>query len=84
METKLILNINEEAIESAKKYAEEHRYNSLSELVEDYFLQLSKVSMRRKTFSPLIESLIGTIEENDMNNLAQQDEKARRIINREE
>ncbi|MDR2618408.1 MAG: DUF6364 family protein [Treponema sp.] len=82
METKLTLKMDESVISSAKKYAAQN-HRSLSRLVETYFKNLTEKSSQKKKFSPLVESLIGVISEEDINNLAEEDPKAKWIIKRE-
>jgi hypothetical protein len=82
METKLTLKMDESVIISAKKYAEQN-HRSLSRLVETYFKNLTEKSSQKKNFSPLIESLIGVISEEDLNNLIEEDPRAKWIVKKE-
>jgi hypothetical protein len=82
METKLTLKMDEAVIISAKKYAEQNN-RSLSRLVETYFKNLTEKSSQKKNFSPLIESLIGVISEEELNNLVEEDPRARWIVKKE-
>ena len=82
METKLTLKMDESVIISAKKYAEKN-HRSLSRLVETYFKNLTEKSSQKKRFSPLVESLIGVISEEDLNNLIEKDPKAKWIAKKE-
>jgi hypothetical protein len=82
METKLTLKMDESVIISAKKYAEQN-HRSLSRLVETYFMNLTKNISKKKKFSPLVESLIGTISKEDFKNLIEKDTKAKWIVKRE-
>ena len=82
METKLTLKMDESVIISAKKYAEQN-HRSLSRLVETYFKNLTEKSSQKKKFSPLIESLIGVISEEDLNNLIEEDPRAKWIAKKE-
>jgi hypothetical protein len=76
METKLTLKMDESVITSAKKYAEQN-HRSLSGLVETYFRNLTEKTSQKKKFSPLVESLIGTISKEDLNDLLEKDARAR-------
>jgi hypothetical protein len=82
METKLTLKMDESVIFSAKKYAEQN-HRSLSRLVETYFKNLTEKSSRKRNFSPLIESLIGVVSEEDLNNLIEEDPRAKWIAKKE-
>jgi predicted CopG family antitoxin len=82
METKLTLTMDESVISSAKKYAEQN-HRSLSRLVETYFRNLTEKPSRKKKFSPLIESIIGVISEEDLNKLIEEDPKAKWIVKKE-
>jgi hypothetical protein len=82
METKLTLKMDESVIISAKKYAEQN-HRSLSRLVETYFKNLTEKSSQERNFSPLIESLIGVVSEEDLNNLIEKDPRAKWIAKKE-
>ena len=62
METKLTLRLNDNVIERAKIYAKNQRI-SLSKMIESYLDSLTreKVSNRKSTITPLVESLSGVI-----------------------
>ncbi|GMQ30464.1 DUF6364 family protein [Algoriphagus confluentis] len=60
MSTKLTLNLKKEVIEEAKAYAKQHQ-TSVSQLVENYLDSLTRVSKKKSTVSPLVESLTGII-----------------------
>lgn len=60
MNTKLTLNIDRDIIEKAKLYAKNQQV-SLSNLVENYLLSLSKSSKNESSVTPLVESLTGII-----------------------
>jgi hypothetical protein len=79
METKLTLKMDHSVISSAKEYAERN-HRSLSRLVENYFKSLTHETSPKRKFSPLVESLIGVISEDDLNNLVEKDSRARWII----
>lgn len=68
METKLTLKLDENVIQSVKKYAENNN-RSLSRLVEDYFRNLLTENDSLKTFSPLVEELSGVISEKDLKDI---------------
>lgn len=60
MNTKLTLNIDETIIEEAKFYAKSNSV-SLSKLIENYLLSLTKKKEVTEDVSPLVESLTGII-----------------------
>ncbi|MES2765152.1 MAG: DUF6364 family protein [Bacteroidota bacterium] len=60
MNTKLTLNIDQNIIEEAKSYAKNHSV-SLSKLIENYLLSLTKKNGEKSKVSPLVESLTGII-----------------------
>ena len=60
MNTKLTLNIEQNTIETAKIYAKNNSI-SLSKLIENYLLSLTKKSQTEFKISPLVESLTGVI-----------------------
>ena len=60
MNTKLTLNIDEHVIEEAKFYAKNNSV-SLSKLIENYLLSLTKRNTEETKISPLVESLTGVI-----------------------
>ncbi len=66
MSTKLTLNIDENVIEKAKSYAKSNSV-SLSKLIENYLLSLTKQKTEKIKVSSLVESLTGVIslESND-------------------
>lgn len=66
MNTKLTLNIDQNVIEEAKFYAKNNSV-SLSKLIENYLLSLTKKDTEKTKVSPLVESLTGVIslKEND-------------------
>lgn len=66
MSTKLTLNIDGNVIEKAKSYAKRNSV-SLSKLIENYLLSLTKKPAEKMKVSPLVESLTGVIslENND-------------------
>jgi hypothetical protein len=82
MKTKLTLKMDKSVIISAKRYAEQN-HRSLSRLVETYFKNLTENASKKKNFSPLVESLIGTISEKDLDNLIEKDSRAKWIVKRE-
>jgi hypothetical protein len=63
MNTKLTLNIDEHVIEEAKFYAKNNSV-SLSKLIENYLLSLTKRNTEETKISPLVESLTGVISLN--------------------
>ncbi|CAM4250520.1 DUF6364 family protein [Flavobacterium terrigena] len=60
MNTKLTLNIDQNIIEEAKFYAKNNSV-SLSKLIENYLLSLTKRNTEETKISPLVESLTGVI-----------------------
>ncbi len=60
MNTKLTLNIDRNVIEEAKSYAKNNSV-SLSKLIENYLLSLTKKNKKKSKISPLVESLTGVI-----------------------
>jgi hypothetical protein len=60
MNTKLTLNIDQNVIEEAKFYAKNNSV-SLSKLIENYLLSLTRKNTEKTKVSPLVESLTGVI-----------------------
>jgi Family of unknown function (DUF6364) len=60
MNTKLTLNIDQQVIEEAKFYAKNNSI-SLSKLIENYLLSLTRQNSEKSKISPLVESLTGVI-----------------------
>lgn len=60
MNTKLTLNIDQGVIDEAKSYAKNNNV-SLSKLIENYLLSLTKKNKEKSKVSPLVESLTGVI-----------------------
>lgn len=65
MKRKLTLRMDDEAIERAKEYASE-RGISVSQLVENFFEVLETGDEGDVEMSPLVKSLWGTLEEEDI------------------
>lgn len=65
MKRKLTLRMDDEAIERAKEYAAE-RGISVSQLVENFFELLESTDERQVEMSPLVKSLWGTLEGEDV------------------
>ncbi len=61
MTTKLTLTIDDSVIASAKKYAKS-KGKSLSDIVENYFVNLTAKENKDEEISPQILKLMGTIE----------------------
>ncbi|MBC8034051.1 MAG: hypothetical protein H7Y03_07905 [Chitinophagaceae bacterium] len=61
MTTKLTLSVEQEVIESAKKYAH-LKGRSLSELVESYLKALTSQQLMKKNFSPRTKRLVGSVK----------------------
>jgi hypothetical protein len=79
MQTKLTLKLDRNVIDSAKKYAKTN-HTSLSNLVENFFKNLTHNNNVHKKYPPLIEKLSGVVSEEDLIRLYQEDEKARHIL----
>ena len=60
MNTKLTLNIDDNVIDDAKSYANNNSI-SLSKLIENYLLSLTKKKTKTTKVSPLVESLTGVV-----------------------
>jgi hypothetical protein len=62
MDTKLTLSIDKEIIEAAKKYAKK-RNTSLSNLIENYLVSVTKKSKEQEIkITPLVKSLSGVLK----------------------
>ena len=62
MDSKLTLNVDKTIASKAKKYARS-KGRSLSDLVEDYFLFLTRTAnMEESEISPKVKSLLGSIK----------------------
>ena len=62
MNSKLTLKLNQQVIEKAKRFASSNRI-SLSKLIENYLLSLTKEEEYANTPTPLVKSLSGIIKE---------------------
>lgn len=63
MHKKLTLSLDDSVIERAKRYAKNHN-QSLSELVENYFVSItSEIKMEKTPLAPVVEDLLGSIQE---------------------
>jgi hypothetical protein len=82
METKLTLKLDQQVINSAKKYAENNN-RSLSKLVEDYFKNLLSENTQKEEYPLLVKKLSGIISENDLKKLSQDDERVKYILGEE-
>jgi hypothetical protein len=82
MDTKLTLKLDQVAINSAKKYAQNNN-RSLSKLVEDYFKNLSLENIWEEEYPPLIKKLSGIISEEDLRKLSKHDDKVKYILKEE-
>ena len=83
MNTKLTLKLDKKAIETARIYAKQHN-RSLSGLVENYFLNLlQQDNSYPKKHSPVVENLTAVLTEDDLEQMARNDERARYILKRE-
>ena len=60
MDKKLTLSLNEQVIEGAKLYAQNHQV-SLSKLIESYLSSLIKNEPEGIGITPLVESLSGVV-----------------------
>lgn len=62
MDTKLTLSLDKQIIEAAKKYAKK-RNTSLSNLIENYLVNVTKTSKNaEEEISPLVKSLSGVLK----------------------
>jgi hypothetical protein len=61
MDTKLTLKLNQEVIEKAKRFARGQK-TSLSQLIENYLLHLTREEGTGFPVSPLVKSLSGIID----------------------
>lgn len=61
MDTKLTLKLDQEVIEKAKRFAQGQQ-TSLSQLIENYLLNLTREEDSPITISPLVKSLSGIID----------------------
>jgi hypothetical protein len=82
METKLTLKYGWICYHISKKYAEQ-KHRSLSRLVETYFKNLTEKGSPKQRYSPLVKSLIGTISKEPLNDLLEEDLRAKWIMARE-
>lgn len=64
MDTKLTLKLDKLIIESAKEYAKEKNI-SLSKMIENYLQAITNKRNRDIEISPLVQSLIGVIGQQD-------------------
>ena len=63
MNKKLTLSVDDEIIQKAKKYAQDHK-ESLSELVENYFRVLTTEEKYSEVseISPIVQELLGSVK----------------------
>ena len=63
MEAKLTLSMDEAVIKKAKEFAKKN-HTSLSQMIEDYFLALTKKEKKndKDEVSPLVKSLSGVLQ----------------------
>lgn len=61
MDTKLTLKLDQEVIEKAKRFAQGQQ-TSLSQLIENYLLNLTREEDSPLPISPLVKSLSGIID----------------------
>lgn len=61
MDTKLTLKLDQEVIEKAKRFAQGQQ-TSLSQLIENYLLNLTREEDLAIPISPLVKSLSGIID----------------------
>jgi len=64
MDKKLTLSLNDNIIETAKKYAKSNN-TSLSKLIESYLTTLTKRDKKDMDITPLVKSLSGVISIDD-------------------
>jgi hypothetical protein len=82
METKLTLKMEKKVIHTAKMYAKRNN-RSLSKIVENYFMNLSPEHNFSKKHSPVVERLSGILSGDDLEKIADEDERARYILRKE-
>lgn len=64
MDTKLTLSLDKQIIEAAKKYAKK-KNTSLSNLIENYLVNVTKASKNsEEEITPLVKSLSGVLKMN--------------------
>ena len=68
MDTKLTLKLDQEVIEKAKRFAQGQQ-TSLSQLIENYLVNLTREDGPEISVSPLVKSLSGIIEIPDASDL---------------
>lgn len=61
MDSKLTLKLNKNVIEQAKRFAKQNNI-SLSRLIENYLLAITKHKEEDQEISPLVKSLTGVIK----------------------
>ncbi len=64
MDSKLTLKLNQSVIEKAKQYARAHN-TSLSRLIENYLMAVTKNAENTDEISPLVKSLTGVVQLDD-------------------
>jgi len=82
METKLTLKMDKKVIHTAKMYAKRNN-RSLSKMVENYFKNLSPEHNFSMKHSPIVERLSGILSEDDLEKIANEDDRARYILRKE-
>jgi len=61
MDTKLTLKLEQAIIEKAKVYAKSHK-TSLSQLIENYLLNITNEKKEEEKITPLVKSLSGIMK----------------------
>ena len=79
MEAKLTLKLDKVVIDSAKKYAKKNN-RSLSKMVENYFSALVSERDHPNKHSSVVKSLSGILSEDDLENFAREDDRAKYIL----
>ena len=64
MDAKLTLKLNKNVIEKAKQFAKQNNI-SLSRLIENYLMSITKNNDENQNISPLVKSLTGVINLED-------------------
>ncbi len=64
MDAKLTLKLNKNVIEKAKQFAKQNNI-SLSRLIENYLMSITKNNDENQNISPLVKSLTGVIKLED-------------------
>ena len=72
MDVKLTLKMDQNVINAMKQYAAQND-KSLSNLVEEFFKNMTAVGNKNENISPLVKELSGIISEKDLENISYTD-----------